>query len=229
MARATVLRSVAYATAIVTFGCAVRPSMAEQADPVILLKTVRLPVRSWLPWFTRFAEHTWLDFYYAGTWHRVEWNDHDYIVMQETSANKVFDDLRWERNVAVQELWSGQRAAEIAAKILPAAKRYPDVYSYRPWPGPNSNSFITWLASEVELPIVMPTTALGKDYTPWLDVGMTSSNTGVKFETMLIGTQLGVREGLELHALGLTLGVGIWPPAIKLPFLPAIPGGWFAP
>ena len=75
----------------------------------------------------------------------------------------------------------------------------------------------------------MPTTALGKDYTPWLDVGMTSSNTGVKFETMLIGAQLGVREGLELHALGLTLGVGIWPPAIKLPFLPAIPGGWFAP
>ena len=203
--------------------------MTEQADPVILLKTVRLPVRSWLPWFTRFAEHTWLDFYYAGTWHRVEWNDHDYIVMQETSASNVFDDVRWERDVAVQELWNGQRAVEIAAKILPAAKHYPDVYSYRPWPGPNSNSFITWLASEVELPIVMPATALGKDYTPWLNVGVTSSNTGIQVETMLIGAAVGLREGLELHALGLTIGVGVWPPAIKLPFLPAIPGGWFAP
>jgi hypothetical protein len=34
-------------------------------------------------------------------------------------------------------------------------------------------------------------------------------------------------EGIELHLLGLTVGVGLWPPVLKLPFLADIPGGWF--
>ena len=39
---------------------------------------------------------------------------------------------------------------------------------------------------------------------------------------------MGLREGLELHLLGLTLGVGLWPPALKLPLLPrlGVHPGW---
>ena len=38
-----------------------------------------------------------------------------------------------------------------------------------------------------------------------------------------LGAQVGLAEGVELHLLGLTLGVDLWPPQVKLPFLPAIP------
>ena len=38
-----------------------------------------------------------------------------------------------------------------------------------------------------------------------------------------VGAQVGLAEGVELHLLGLTLGVDLWPPQVKLPFLPAIP------
>lgn len=210
-------------------GCAIRPSTAAADKPTIMVKSVRLPARSWLPWFTRFAEHTWIDFYHAGTWHRAEWNNVDHIIMFETSATAAFADVRWEREVAVHEQFSGEWTVPIMAKILEIATDYEYAKHYLPWPGPNSNTFVNWLTSEVGLPIVMPPTALGKDYTTWLHAGITASNTGIELETMLLGAEVGFREGVEAHVLGLTLGVGFWPPAIKLPFLPAIPGGWFGP
>ena len=210
-------------------GCATRPSTTAAERPTIMVKSVRLPVRNWLPWYTRFAEHTWIDFYHAGTWHRVEWDDVDHIIMSEMSATRAFSNVRWEREVAVHEQFSGDWTVPFMTKILEIATDYEDVQNYRPWPGPNSNTFINWLTREVGLPIVMPPTALGKDYTKWLRAGLTASNTGIELETMFLGTEIGLREGIEVHLLGLTLGVSIWPPAVKLPFLPAIPGGWFGP
>lgn len=72
-----------------------------------------------------------------------------------------------------------------------------------------------------------PPSAVGKDFTPWVHAGITSSRSGIELETMLLGVQLGLREGIEVHVLGLTIGIGIWPPTIKLPLLPAIPRDWF--
>tara|TARA_R110002072_G_scaffold139249_1_gene282677 strand:- start:7054 stop:7743 length:690 start_codon:yes stop_codon:yes gene_type:complete len=210
-------------------GCAIRPSTVRAEQPTIMVKSVRLPVRDWLPWFARFAEHTWIDFHYAGTWHRVEWDNLDHIRMLEMSATEAFEDQRWERDVAVHEQFAGEWTTPIMAKILEVAESYEYAKGYLPWPGPNSNTFMDWLAHEVGLPIVLPPAAVGKDYTTWLRPGLTATHTGIELETMLLGAEIGLREGIELHALGLTAGIGFWPPAIKLPFLPAIPGGWFGP
>lgn len=218
-----------FATALpMLAGCAVRPSVAKAEEPVIMLKSVRIPVRDWLPWYSRFAEHTWIDYHYAGSWHRVEWDDVEHIVAEDLPPGAAFEDVRWEREVAVHASWHGEWAEGVAAAVLATAQRYEFSKQYRPWPGPNSNSFIDWLACELGLPIVMPPAAVGKDYATWVHAGITSSRSGIELETMLLGAQVGLREGVEAHALGLTLGVGIWPPTIKLPFLPAIPGGWFA-
>ena len=167
-------------------GCATRPSTTAAERPTIMVKSVRLPVRNWLPWYTRFAEHTWIDFYHAGTWHRVEWDDVDHIIMSEMSATRAFSNVRWEREVAVHEQFSGDWTVPVMTKILEIATDYEDVQNYRPWPGPNSNTFINWLTREVGLPIVMPPTALGKDYTKWLRAGLTASNTGIELETMFL-------------------------------------------
>jgi hypothetical protein len=141
----------------------------------------------------------------------------------------AFADERWERPVAVHDVVAGEAAATIGDRILADAASFPDAAGYRAWPGPNSNTFVDWLARTTGLPTDLPATAVGKDYTPWLRVGVSPTGLGLELETMLVGAQLGLREGVELHLLGLTFGVGLWPPSLKLPFVPAIPGGWIAP
>ena len=64
--------------------------------------------------------------------------------------------------------------------------------------------------------------AVGKDYTSFMRVGGTVSGTGLAMETPVLGLQLGLLEGLELHLMQLTVGLGIAPPALKLPFVPRL-------
>ena len=210
-------------------GCATPPSSLRVEKPVVMIKSVRLPLRHWLPWYSRFAEHLWVDFYHADSWRRAEWDNIHHIRLQLMSETQVFHDERWERPAQVHQCFYGEEGARIAQEIVTRCKDYPLVKDYRAWPGPNSNSFLVWLAHEVDMRFVPPPNALGKDFTTWLHAGVTPSGTGLELETLPLGLEVGLREGIELHCLGLTAGIGLWPPALKLPFLPAIPGGWFAP
>lgn len=212
-------------TSLVT-GCALRPSQVPDAEHLVMVKSVRLPDRHWLPWYTRWAEHVWVDWKCEGIWHRIEWDDIDYIRTYELDELAAFADERWERGVAVHRTFDGPKAQRIVAKILVTAKRYPCVQGYRAWPGPNSNSFIDWLARELDMPLVLPPNAIGKDFVTWVHAGVTTSDTGLEFESLPLGIEVGLREGVEVHVLGIAFGVGLWPPSLKLPFLPAIPGGW---
>lgn len=205
-----------------------RPSALPAADHLVVVKSVRLPVRSWLPWYTRFAEHVFVDVLDDAGWHRIEWDDIDHVRIGAIAAEAAAADIRWEEGVAVLGWFTGATAVDLGERILAVAANYPDAAGYRAWPGPNSNTFVEWLAQQAGMPVVLPGNAVGKDYTPWLRVGPSSSGTGVELETIVLGAQLGLREGVELHLFGLTFGVGLWPPQLQLPFLPAIPGGWFA-
>lgn len=210
--------------------CAVRPSEVGDATHIVVVKSVRLPDRDWLPWYTRFAEHAWVDLEHDGQWYRIEWNQHqDEIGIDRISEERARMDERWERAIAVHGVVTGDFARTLAKRVLACAKSFPAAADYRAWPGPNSNTFVDWLARETGLPLHLPPNAVGKDYTGWLRIGPSSSGSGVELETALAGVQVGLREGIELHVIGLTLGVGLWPPQLKLPFLPAIPGGWIAP
>lgn len=216
---------------LVLTGCAVRPSAIAEHEHLVIVKSARLPDRDWLPWFARFAEHAWVDIKLGANWHRVEWNSHlDAVRVEPIEASVAMLDERWERGIAVHAVHTGDDAARIGADILQVAADYPDVHDYRAWPGPNSNSFVAWLSHRVPgLSLQLPPNAVGKDWTPWFRVGGTTTRTGVAIDTMLLGAQVGLAEGVELHVVGLTVGVGLWPPQLKLPFLPAIPAGWFSP
>jgi hypothetical protein len=99
-----------------------------------------------------------------------------------------------------------------------AAYPYPDVY--RTWPGPNSNTFIAYIGRAVpELRLDLPPTAVGKDYIPnGLPAALTPSGTGVQLSLFgLAGVLVGWEEGIEVNVLGLTFGLDLNRPALKLP------------
>jgi hypothetical protein len=101
-----------------------------------------------------------------------------------------------------------------------AVARYPYPRTYRTWPGPNSNTFVAWVGREVpELRLHLPPTAIGKDYLPnGVPVGRTPGGRGAQLSVLgLAGVLAGWDEGLEVNVLGLTFGVDVLNPALKLP------------
>lgn len=114
----------------------------------------------------------------------------------------------------------GEQAASAIDKIAQASSDYSYQDSYSVWPGPNSNSYVAYIARQVpELDFVMPATAIGKDY---LGNGKflapTPSGTGYQFSLYgLLGISLARKEGLEINILGAVFGVNPLTPAINLP------------
>ena len=108
----------------------------------------------------------------------------------------------------------------IIDKIDQAARAYPHMHEYRLWPGPNSNTFTAFVGRQVpELRLDLPPTAIGKDYIAGGGVvAQSPSGTGAQFSLFgLAGVLVGLEEGIELNLLGLTVGLDILRPAIKLP------------
>jgi hypothetical protein len=105
-------------------------------------------------------------------------------------------------------------------RIRAAAESYPYPHSYWAWPGPNSNTFTAHIGRAVpELGLVMPSNAIGKDFLPDGDlVAATPSGTGYQASLFgLFGLTAARDEGIELTLLGLTIGIDVASPAIKLP------------
>lgn len=114
----------------------------------------------------------------------------------------------------------GTGVDEMIQRIDTAAKAYPYREHYTIWPGPNSNTFVAHVARAVpELRLDLPPTAIGKDYIPGGGLfAKTPSGTGYQFSLFgLLGVLAGAEEGVEINILGLTFGVDVTEPAIKLP------------
>lgn len=215
------------ALAALVAGCqATRPSSLREPigdAPAVLVKRLRIPSSE--PWITRFASHTWFDVrsLSEGDWHRVEIpTPASGMQDQPVSADEVFADERWGRAVEVIAAEAGEGARRLANAVRLRAAVY-DGRTYRAWPGPNSNTFVESVLREVDgLSAVLDHNAVGKDWALPGRVGLTGTGYGVELETPLVGVQLGLLEGVELHLLGLTAGIGIYPLALRLPFLPAL-------
>jgi hypothetical protein len=122
---------------------------------------------------------------------------------------------------------------DIAERLIPKIRAVIEKYrfnaygDYRPWPGPNSNTFVQAVLDAVpELKAVLPPTAIGKDYPyrgAWL--GITPSRTGV-FASFggYLGLTVGWVEGVELNLFGGVLGLDLRRPALKLPGIGRV--GW---
>ncbi len=175
----------------------------------------------------------------VGRWRGV-FADHTWIVLKEKGASTYtrYDKTFWGSPVktngwAPDARWYGhtprlvgavvgKAAEDMIPNIRRAVARYPHGKpgGYHVWPGPNSNSFVAHVLRAVpETGIAMPSTAIGKDFRTdgWL-VGRSPSGTG--YEVSLFGlasVTAGRAEGLEISILGLTVGIDVRRPALKLP------------
>jgi hypothetical protein len=116
-----------------------------------------------------------------------------------------------------QAEWRGVAARQIIS-VLSEPTQYPYHNSYRAWPGPNSNTYVAWILRQSKTCGDLHPMAIGKDYLGIVGIGVSTTQTGIQVETPLLGVKIGLLDGVEIHLLGLTLGLDIWPPATKTPF-----------
>ena len=112
----------------------------------------------------------------------------------------------------------GRGVVALIQRFDTLAREYPYANTYTLWPGPNSNTFVAWIARAMpELEADLPATAIGKDYRGLVGASITSGGTGLQIETPLVGLKIGATEGLEIHVLALTFGIDWYPFALKVP------------
>lgn len=175
----------------------------------------------------------------TGRWKGI-FAHHSWIVIKPKGASRYtrFDVVGWGRPLridgyAADGRWFGDTPVILATlrgataeaaipRIRAAVNAYPhaDMGSYGVWPGPNSNTFVAYVARAVpELAAGLLPTAIGKDYASWPGVvALTPSRTGVQVSLLgLVGASVGWVEGIEVNLLGLVAGIDVRRPALKVP------------
>lgn len=176
-------------------------------------------------WRGAFGVHTWLAVKPQGAARYTRLEVIGWGVRRGMDAVRVWQgvpDAHWygNRPMLLRDVRGGAAVDALIDRLLAAAASYPHIREYRMWPGPNSNTFIAYLGREVpELRLDLPSTAIGKDYLPEGALLSTApSGGGVQLSVGgLLGIIAAPQEGVEINLLGLSVGVDLSPPAIKLP------------
>ncbi|MEZ6188508.1 MAG: DUF3750 domain-containing protein [Planctomycetota bacterium] len=216
--------------ALLLAGCSAPfdPAAIPAAEHVVLVKSARLPDK-WGPLVSR-AHHAWFEFKDGPDrpWERLEVlaqgaiQFDDMVHRRTLEPAEVRRGTRWEHPVHLLSTLEGAPARRAIGALRRTAREYEAPRRYFAWPGPNSNSFVERLLRRCpELHAELHHNSVGKDWT-LLDGGLTGSGTGVALDLPLLGIQLGLDDGVQLHVLGLVWGVDLWPPALLLPFLPRL-------
>lgn len=170
-------------------------------------------------WRGYFAVHTWISTKAAGA---SQYYVHDvtgwrYYPVQSRPGEP---DRAWfgsEPTVIAD--FRGEQAEKIIDQLGGVIEQYPYSTTYKAWPGPNSNTFVAWVIRQIpEMEVALPSHAIGKDYLGDGLVSEVPGGSGYQFSLGgYFGILAGVREGLELNILGLSLGVNPLALGIKLP------------
>ncbi|MFN0263068.1 DUF3750 domain-containing protein [Tepidamorphus sp. 3E244] len=135
-------------------------------------------------------------------------------------VNAYAPDARWYSNEPelIQRV-TGERARRAVPKLVAAIENYPFRHrgTYRVWPGPNSNTFVSHvLAAVPDLKAQLPPTAIGKDFpVDGRMIGRTAG--GYRLSAGGLVSVLAGRAGFEVNLFGLVAGFDVLRPALKLP------------
>jgi len=176
-------------------------------------------------WRGAFGIHPWIAVKRSGadhytTYQVIGWRAYrggDALVASDTQT----PDTRWFG--ARPQLLGERRGPGVDAlidRIEAAVALYPWGTTYHLWPGPNSNTFVAFVARQVpELGLDLPPTAIGKDYLgPATFVAPAPSGSGWQASLWgLAGVTVAREEGIEFNLLGLGFGVDVNDARLRLP------------
>ena len=204
-----------------------RDSSGQAPDPVITREAVvQVYAARTVGWRGIFAVHTWIAVKPSGRERYTRYEVMGWGVDRGAPAvrvNRTGPDNYWfgSRPTLLVDL-RGEGMDAVIAKIEAAIRAYPYPSSYRTWPGPNSNTFTAWVGRAVpEIRLKLPPTAIGKDYLPGgALLALTPGGRGGQFSLFgVAGLLAGWDEGFEVNVLGLTFGLDVTEPGVKLPLV----------
>ena len=204
----------------------IAPDPEETPEAVVQVYAARA-----LNWRGIFAVHTWIATKPEEAPHFTVHQVVGWRVFRNLPAvfsEAAVPDRNWFGNppAIIAEL-RGKEAAQAIVKINQAVESYPYVHEYRLWPGPNSNTFTAYVARQVpDLQLQLPVMAIGKDF-PVNGTLLDRAPSGTGFQVSffgLLGVLIAQQEGVEVNVLGLSFGIDVLRPALKLPFVGRL--GW---
>lgn len=193
-------------------GCAIGQRQLREPSPdqdAVLLVTGGLP-----PPMDQIARHPWFAFRATGTdsWRAWEVGGGSSV----SYLDGPFDNSPYVEPI-VHGVWTGAEATRAIECLEREAPRWLEALDYRFFPGPNSNTFGDAMLRACDLRASLPATAVGKDWRGAFGITRTTEGTGVQIETPVLGLRVGLKEGVEVHVLGLSVGIDLWPPALIVP------------
>jgi len=199
-------------------GVGLAPDPARHPQAIVQVYAARCA--GWLGWF---GVHTWVAAKPAGAYAYTVYEVIDWRLRLCGSAVAIrrrAPDARWAGHAP--QLLAQRRGDGVDAligRIDRAARAYPWARTYRVWPGPNSNTFIAYLARAVpELEVDLPPTAVGKDFLGHRLVATAPSGAGFQLSLFgLLGVLASGVEGVEVNVLGLNFGVDARSATLRLP------------
>lgn len=195
------------------------PDPTTTPEPVVQVYAART-----VGWRGLLAVHTWISVKRSGAPAYVRYEVMGWGVSQGRPAirvNRSGPDNHWfgSRPDRLVDL-RGSEVEALIDRIEAAVKTYPYAERYRSWPGPNSNTFLAHIGRAVpELRLDLPPTAIGKDFLANGELAaLAPSGTGVQVSLFGLGGLLvGWEEGLEVNVLGLSFGLDLNRPALRVP------------
>jgi hypothetical protein len=190
-------------------------------EPVVIVGSARLPMP-----IGGVGRHPWVAMRARGesSWQRWEVmccpDSSRYSTVKSSSRLPDDDYGAGGGDVRYHAVIGGKQAEDIIECVNREAPNYPHRDRYQVVPGPNSNTFVDWIVRECDIGADLPATSVGKDYRGVIGVSGTAGGTGVQLETYVAGIKLGLKEGIEIHILGLAFGIDLWPPALIVPVGP---------